>query len=108
MLRMHSELEMSVAVLHDVVEDTEVTFDDLRREGFGEEVILAVEHLTHRKGENYEAYVERVAQHPIARRVKLADLEDNMNLLRIRELQPSDLQRLQRYHHAWWRLSNPA
>jgi (p)ppGpp synthase/HD superfamily hydrolase len=97
---------MTVAVLHDVVEDTAMTLDDLRREGFSKEVILAVERLTHRDGENYEEYIERVRQNPAARSVKLADLEDNMNLLRIRNPKPKDLERLQRYHRAWWQLSN--
>jgi (p)ppGpp synthase/HD superfamily hydrolase len=108
MLRMETELEMTVAVLHDVVEDTATTLDDLRREGFSEEVVLVVEHLTHRDGENYDEYIERVGRNPAARRVKLADLEDNMNLLRIRNLQPNDLERLQRYHRAWLQLSDRA
>jgi len=105
MLRMVSELDMTVAVLHDVVEDTTVTIEELRREGFSGDVLSAVEHLTNRAGESYEEFIERAKSHPVARRVKLADLEDNMNLLRIRNLGPKDLERLERYHRAWRRLS---
>src|SRR3954452_19997742 len=63
-----------VAVLHDVIEDTAITEDDLRREGFSEAVIAAVLCLTHRKGEPYAGYVVRCKGNDIARRVKLADL----------------------------------
>jgi len=86
--------------------DTGLTLDDLRREGFSEEIVLAVEHVTHRDGESYEEYIKRVKRNPEARRVKLADLEDNMDLLRIRDLQANDLERLRRYHLAWWQLSD--
>ena len=66
-----------VAVLHDVIEDTSVTAEELRREGFDEAVLAAVECLTYRKGEPYADYVVRCKGDEIARRVKLADLEDN-------------------------------
>ena len=66
-----------VAVLHDVIEDTPVTAEELRREGFDEAVLAAVECLTHRKGEPYADYVVRCKGNVIARQVKLADLEDN-------------------------------
>ena len=66
-----------VAVLHDVIEDTPVTAEELRREGFDEAVLAAVECLPHRKGETYADYVVRCKGNVIARRVKLADLEDN-------------------------------
>jgi (p)ppGpp synthase/HD superfamily hydrolase len=66
-----------VAVLHDVVEDTAVTLDDLRREGFGEAVLAAVDRVTHRRDEPYADYVVRCKGDPVARRVKLADLADN-------------------------------
>jgi hypothetical protein len=66
-----------VAVLHDVVEDTPVTVEDLRREGFGKEVLAAVDCVTHRRGEPYADYVARCKANPVARRVKLADLADN-------------------------------
>ncbi|MBN1285852.1 MAG: GTP pyrophosphokinase [Anaerolineae bacterium] len=96
-----SEEAMMVAVLHDVVEDTGVTLADLRRAGYPEAVVDAVDHLTRREGESYEAFVERAAAHPLARRVKLADLEDNMDIRRLPAVTPDDLARLQRYRRAW-------
>ena len=66
-----------VAVLHDVIEDSAVTEDDLRREGFAESVIAAVLCVTHRKDESYADYVVRCKANEVARKVKLADLEDN-------------------------------
>jgi (p)ppGpp synthase/HD superfamily hydrolase len=101
MMRMDSEAAMMAAVLHDVVEDSDWTLASLRERGFSEEVVAAVACLTHRDGESYEEFVERVKPNPLARRVKLADLEDNMNVLRIGQLGPKDLQRLEKYHRAW-------
>jgi hypothetical protein len=71
-----------VAVLHDVVEDTEVTIDDLGREGFSAEVLAAVRCVTHAEGETYADYVARCRADPIALRVKLSDLADNTRLSR--------------------------
>src|SRR4051794_16026774 len=93
-----------VAVLHDVVEDTPVTEDDLRREGFGEEVLDALRCVTHRGDESYADYVVRCRGNEVARRVKLADLEDNARpsraLLRPDRLEP-DLARLRKYFLAY-------
>jgi (p)ppGpp synthase/HD superfamily hydrolase len=93
-----------VAVLHDVVEDTDWTFEDLRQEGFPEEVITALDAVTKREGEEYEEFVARSAANPIARRVKLADLEDNMDLTRLEEVKQDDVPRLNKYIKAWRRL----
>lgn len=101
MLRMDSETAMMAAVLHDVVEDTEWTLKRLREAGFPEEVVEAVDCLTHREGESYEEFVGRVRENPIARQVKVADLEDNMNIRRIGQLGARDLERLEKYHRAW-------
>lgn len=100
MLQMETENEMVVAVLHDVVEDSETGLDDLRAAGFPEEVISAIECLTKRKGEDYDAFIRRAATNPLARRVKIADLEDNMNLARISEVRSKDLERLAKYHRS--------
>src|SRR5687767_966906 len=101
MLRMDSEAAMMAAVLHDVVEDTEWTLERLREAGFSDEVLEAVDCLTHREGESYQEFVERVRTNSIARQVKIADLEDNMNIRRINQLGPKDLERLEKYHKAW-------
>jgi (p)ppGpp synthase/HD superfamily hydrolase len=93
-----------VAILHDVIEDTSVTEEDLRRNGFDESVITAVLCVTHRKDEPYAEYVIRCQANEIARRVKLADLEDNTRpsraLLRPDRLEP-DLARLRKYFLAY-------
>jgi (p)ppGpp synthase/HD superfamily hydrolase len=101
MLRMDSEAAMMAAVLHDVVEDTDWTLERLREEGFSDEVLEAVDCLTHREGESYPEFVERVRANPVARQVKIADLEDNMNIRRISQLGAKDLERLEKYHRAW-------
>lgn len=101
MFALEGELERMAAVLHDVVEDTPITFEQLRTMGFPAEVVVALEHLTKREGESYSEFVERAARHPIARRVKLADIEDNLDLRRIAEPTDDDLARLRRYRAAW-------
>jgi (p)ppGpp synthase/HD superfamily hydrolase len=89
-----------VAILHDVIEDTSVTAEDLRREGFGEPVLAALDCLTHRQGEPYAEYVIRCKGQDIARWVKLADLEDNYRLsrtiLRPDRIEP-DMERVRKY-----------
>lgn len=101
MFQMTSDADMIAAVLHDVVEDTPLTLDGLRAEGFSEEILIAVDALTNRDGEAYEEYLGRVAANPISRRVKLADLEDNMDMRRLDNLTEKDIARLQKYHRLW-------
>jgi guanosine-3',5'-bis(diphosphate) 3'-pyrophosphohydrolase len=89
-----------VAVLHDVIEDTPVTADDLRREGFSEAIVAAVLCVTHSRDEPYADYVVRCKGNEVARRVKLADLKDNARLdrtiLRLDRIE-HDLARIRRY-----------
>lgn len=85
------------AMLHDVVEDSPVTLDDLRAEGFGEDVVQAIDALTKRDGETRMDAGKRAAVNPIARRVKLADLNDNMNMSRLGTPTEKDLARLKEY-----------
>ncbi len=106
LLGMDSETAMMAAVLHDVVEDTGWTLEQLRDAGFPEAVLAAVDCLTRRSLESYDAFIDRISQNPIARQVKIADLEDNMNLQRLGQLNPKDLERLEKYHRAWRRLTN--
>ena len=106
MFRFQSETEMIVAVLHDVVEDhPDWDLARLRQEGFSEEIVQAIDHVTRREDETYEAFVERTAGNGIALRVKLADLEDNMDIRRLNTLTAKDHDRIARYHRAWLRLS---
>ncbi len=107
MFRVETEQERIVAVLHDLVEDTGYTFDDLRALGYPAEIVEALDGVTRRPEESYDQFVERAAVNPIARRVKLADLEDNMDIRRCTTLTERDLERLQRYLRAWQRLKSP-
>ncbi|MBB6153420.1 (p)ppGpp synthase/HD superfamily hydrolase [Pseudomonas sp. JAI115] len=104
MLRMTTLEERIVAVLHDVVEDCGISLDDLRKEGFSEEVLTAIESVTKVPGESYEDFVERAAQNPIGRVVKLADLEENSDLSRIASPNWEDLERVEKYRRAIGRL----
>ena len=104
MLQMDSVTTQIIAVLHDVVEDSDWTLEDLAAEGFSPDIIAALDCLTHRPDERYEDYIERLILNPLAREVKRADLVDNMNIERIPELSDRDLKRLHRYHKAWRRL----
>lgn len=104
MFRLDTPAEKMVALLHDVVEDTAWTLEALRREGFSEEIVAAVDCMTRQEDESYDAFIERAAQNPLARRVKLADLEDNMDVRRLDALTPEDQARLARYLKTWRRL----
>jgi (p)ppGpp synthase/HD superfamily hydrolase len=97
-----TEEERMAALLHDIVEDTDVTFEDLRATGYPEAVIEAVQHLTKRPEEenDYEAAIRRVALNPIARKVKLADLQDNLDLTRIASPTAKDHARVEKYRKA--------
>jgi len=105
MLSLADERDRIAAVLHDVVEDSPLTLDDLRAAGFDSEVVAAVDALTRREGEAYDDFIERAAASPRARRVKLADLADNLDVRTLPELSPRDVARLARYHRAWRRLT---
>lgn len=98
--RVEGEEAQIVAVLHDVVEDTKVTLDDLRRAGFKEKVLEAVRCVTHLKDQPYADYVVGCKHNAIARQVKLGDLADNCRLdrsiLRPQRVQ-ADLARIHRY-----------
>ena len=97
MLAVNGEYERMAAVLHDVVEDTPLTFDDLAREGFPALVIDAVRALTKHQGESRIDAAHRAAANPLARRVKLADVGDNMDLSRIASPTEKDHIRLREY-----------
>jgi (p)ppGpp synthase/HD superfamily hydrolase len=90
-----------VALLHDTIEDTDVTADYLRCEGFPEEIINAVLSVTKQEGEDYEHFVHRAAKNVIGREVKIADLEDNMDIRRLIEIKDEDVARLRKYLRAW-------
>jgi (p)ppGpp synthase/HD superfamily hydrolase len=99
-LKMKTVNEMMVAVLHDVLEDTSHTAQSLAEDGYPEEVISAVERLTRRAGETYEGFINRVKGDPLAVKVKLADLEDNMDMSRLSNPLERDMERLAKYRQA--------
>jgi len=94
------------AVLHDVIEDTYITFNDLRAEGFSEEIITALDCLTKREGENYDDFISRVLTDKIACIVKIGDLSDNMDLKRIPNPTVKDEERVKKYREAIDRIIN--
>jgi len=95
-----------IALLHDVVEDSNLTLENLREAGFSVEILNSVEALTKRPGEEYTRYIQRVARNKLTIEVKLADLEDNMDLRRCKELSETDLDRMNKYLRAWYYLKN--
>lgn len=100
MLRMETETEMIAAVLHDVVEDSEITLEQLQEEGFERPILEAVASVTRRKGESYDDFVIRAGLHPIGTKIKAADITDNMDLNRIASLSQKDLDRVKKYHRS--------
>jgi (p)ppGpp synthase/HD superfamily hydrolase len=97
MLRLKTPDEMIVGVLHDVVEDTNVTLEDLRKSGFSEVIVEAIDALTKRSGESRLEAGVRAKRNPLARRVKLADIAENMDLGRIPLPSEKDLKRTREY-----------
>jgi hypothetical protein len=101
MLTLQTPEERIVAVLHDVCEDCPGwTFDRPREEGFSDRIVKALDSVTKRAGEIYEAFIARAAADPIGRHVKLADLNDNCDLKRIAAPTPRDLARVEKYRRA--------
>lgn len=97
MERCKTEEEKIIAVLHDIVEDTSITLDDLRKEDFNEKILSAIEAITQGKDESKTEYIRRVKSNPLATRVKLNDLEDNMDIRRLNKITDKDVKRLKKY-----------
>ena len=100
MMKLKDEKQRIVAVLHDVIEDTGVTIQDLILNGLDRDLANIVLILTRRKDENYDEYINRICYDELAMRVKLADLNDNMDMSRIDILTEKDYQRLAKYRVA--------
>ena len=100
MQKMEYESDQIVAVLHDIIEDTPVTLEMLKEMGFKSYVIEAIDCLTKQKDEEYDRYIDRICEDDTACKVKLADLEDNMDLSRLSEIKEEDKSRLQKYQKA--------
>lgn len=102
--QMDDEESILVALLHDVVEDSEITFEDLEKYGFSENVMDAIKRLTHTNPVDYDDYIEKIKMNPIAVKVKLADLRHNSDLNRLEKVSQKDLKRAERYQKAIERL----
>ena len=92
--------EKAVAYLHDVIEDTELTLEDLNEYGFSKEVIEAVDIITKKRGEDYQSYLNSVKNNKLARAVKLADLRHNSDLTRLIKVTEKDIKRKEKYQKA--------
>jgi hypothetical protein len=97
---MDDEISTVCALLHDVIEDTDYTFDDLRGMGFPEEVIEALTLLTHDPAVPYMDYVKIIATNPTAKKVKIADLKHNSDLTRMNEIDEYAIRRTKKYKDA--------
>lgn len=95
--QMKDENTTIVALLHDIVEDTDTTFEDLKEMGFNDKVIDALKLMTHNKDEDYFKYVEKIGKNPIARKVKIKDLEHNMDTSRLDVVTKKDQERVKKY-----------
>jgi len=105
MAQMETEEEMSVALLHDVIEDSEYTAEDLLNNGIPAVVVKAVQCLTKSPDENYELFIDRVLENKLATKIKQADIEDNINILRLQSVNEKDLERVAKYHNAWHKIN---
>ena len=95
-----TEEEKAVALLHDVIEDSPVSAEELLQAGLPETVVTAVQVLTKKKEQDYQTYLETVKKNPLARVVKLADLEHNSDLSRLSSITEKDRERLKKYKKA--------
>jgi len=103
------ETAMICAILHDLIEDKESSgynFEYLKIQGFSEEVILILQLLTHRPQTSYMDYIKALSVHPIATAIKLADLEHNTKVSRLKGLRKKDFDRLEKYSIAYQYLKN--
>ena len=92
--------EKAVAYLHDVIEDTELTLENLYEYDFSKEVIEAVDIITKKRGEDYQSYLNSVKKNKLARAVKLADLRHNSDLTRLIKVTEKDIKRKEKYQKA--------
>lgn len=90
------QVAKKVAVLHDIVEDIDWTLADLKEGGVEEQVVNGVRHMTQDEEEDYDEFIRRAGSHSIARKVKVADLRDNLDLYRLDSLTEEDLDRVEK------------
>lgn len=93
----NTDLEKICAVLHDIIEDTNISLNELREEGFSEDVLVILDLLTKKENEEYSTFIDRISKNETACRVKIADLQDNINLLLIESPSIEDKKRVEKY-----------
>lgn len=104
MMRGHDLEEQVLGALHDILERSTLTLADIEKKDYPVRVVKALDHITRRKEEDYEGYIERVMEDGLAMRVKLHDLADKMDLLHVDELSMADLKRYNKQLAAYHRL----
>ncbi len=104
--QMTDEDSCIVALLHDIIEDTPCTLDDLKKLGFSTKIIRAIDDITYKEGMDYFDYINIIHNNPLATRVKLADLKHNMDVTRLEEVTKKDEQRIKKYNQAIQLLSS--
>lgn len=100
-LRTSDEELMSIAIMHDVIEDSKITFEDLREHGFSERVIDALKLLTHMKGLSYDDYIDAMKDNRDALLVKREDLRDNSDITRLKGISDKDFERMKKYQRSF-------
>ena len=98
--RMSSEEEIIIALLHDVVEDSKISIEELKKEGIDDNILEAISLLTHDKSEDYMEYIKKIKNNPLACSVKIADLTHNSDISRIDNPSVKDYERLEKYKKA--------
>lgn len=106
MMSLIDEKDKIIGVLHDTVEDTDVTFEYLKEVGFDDEIIEGIKSVTRNKGETYNQFIDRASLNSRGKRVKLADIEDNMDISRIPNPSEKDYSRVEKYKKAKKRLTH--
>lgn len=96
-----NEEEKIVAILHDVIEDSDYTFEDLRKDGFKENIIDALMLLTHNKDVDYFEYIDNIKNNKIAKTIKIQDLKHNLDITRLDNLDEKAIENLKKYFKAY-------
>ena len=100
MMKFNNAQEQVVAVLHDVVEDSDMTLESLASAGFSELIVDALDCLSKRGGEDYEDFIKRISPNELARKIKIEDIKDNLDLTRMESINSVDLVRVLKYHES--------
>lgn len=103
-LRTHDEELMSIAIMHDTIEDSAVTFEDLKGFGFSDRVISALRLLTHQKGQSYDEYIGAMQHNLDALKIKREDLRDNSDITRLKGVTEKDIKRMEKYQRSFLRV----